>query len=131
MDFRFGLFGAAMLAASFSQAAVRLGSPFSNGMVLQRERPVPVWGKADPGEKVSVSFGGQTLHATADAKGAWRVTLQPMKACATPQSLRVEPGAVEVKDVLVGEVWLASGQSNMAFRFNNTNPQDPFWRPEI
>ena len=123
MDFRFGLFGAAILAASFSQAAVRLGSPFSNGMVLQRERPVPVWGKADPGEKVSVSFGGQTLHATADAKGAWRVTLQPMKACATPQSLRVEPGAVEVKDVLVGEVWLASGQSNMAFRFNNTNPR--------
>ena len=123
MDFRFGLLGAAVLVASLSQAAVRLGSPFSNGMVLQRERPVPVWGKADPGEKVSVSFGGQTLHATADAKGAWRVTLQPMKACATPQSLRVEPGAVEVKDVLVGEVWLASGQSNMAFRFTNSNPR--------
>ena len=123
MDFRFVLLGAAMLAASLSQAVVRLGSPFSDGMVLQRERPVPVWGKADPGEKVSVSFGGQTLHATADAKGAWRVTLQPMKACATPQSLSVEPGSVKVKDVLVGEVWLASGQSNMAFRFNNTNPR--------
>ena len=97
MDFRTGLFGVAALAVSFSQAAVRLGSPFADGMILQRERPVPVWGKADPGEKVSVSFGGQTLHATADAKGAWRVTLAPMKACATAQKLVVEPGAVTVK----------------------------------
>ena len=123
MNFRFGLFGAAVLAASVSQAAVRLGSPFGDGMVLQRERPVPVWGKADPGEKVTVSFGGQTLQATADAKGLWRVTLAPMKACATAQKLVVEPGAVTVKNVLVGEVWFASGQSNMAFRFNNTNPR--------
>ena len=64
MNFRFGLFGAAVLAASVSQAAVRLGSPFGDGMVLQRERPVPVWGKADPGEKVTVSFGGPFGRAT-------------------------------------------------------------------
>lgn len=123
MSLSFCLFGAAVLAASVSHAAVRLGSPFADGMVLQRERPVPVWGKADPGERVSVSFGGQTLRTTADAKGAWRVTLAPMKACATAQKLVVEPGAVTVKDVLVGEVWLASGQSNMAFRFTNSNPR--------
>ena len=111
------------LFCSMLFAAVRLGSPFTDGMVLQRERPVPVWGQAAPGEKVTVSFWGQTLHATADEKGAWRVTLAPMKANANSQSLRVEPGAIEVKDVLVGEVWLSSGQSNMAFRFTNSNPR--------
>jgi hypothetical protein len=112
-----------VFVASAVCAAVQLGSPFADGMVLQRERPVPVWGKAAPGEKVTVSFGGQTLQTTANDKGAWRVTLAPMKANATAQTLRVEPGAIEVKDVLVGEVWLASGQSNMAFRFTNSNPR--------
>ena len=123
MKFKFGFFGVAVVMTMVSQATVRLGSPFADGMVLQRERPVPVWGKADSGEKVTVSFGGQTLHTTADAKGLWRVTLSPMKACTTAQNLVVEPGAVTVKDVLVGEVWLASGQSNMAFRFTNSNPR--------
>lgn len=118
------IFSFSFAAAVFgANAAVRLGSPFTDGAVLQRERPVPVWGKADPGEKVTVSFGGQTLHATADSNGAWRVTLAPMKADATPRTLRVEPGAIAVKDVLVGEVWLASGQSNMAFRFAGLSPR--------
>ena len=103
--------------------AVSLASPFGDGMVLQRERPVPVWGWAEPGTKVAVSFAGQTHEAVADGEGAWRVTLEPMKACAEPRTLCVEPGALKVSDVLVGEVWLASGQSNMAFRFANINPR--------
>lgn len=117
------LTAALALMAAAAEATVHLGAPFADGMVLQRDRPVPVWGKASPGEGVTVSFGGQTLHATADGKGMWRVTLAPMKANSVAQTLRVEPGAVEVKDVLVGEVWFASGQSNMAFRFTNHNPR--------
>ena len=104
-------------------AAVSLASPFGDGMVLQRERPVPVWGWAEPGTKVVVSFAGQTREAVTDGTGAWRVTLDPMTACAEPRTLCVEPGARKVSDVLVGEVWLASGQSNMAFRFANSNPR--------
>lgn len=104
-------------------AAVRLGAPFTNRAVLQRDRPVPVWGKAAPGEKVTVSFASQTLEATADETGRWRVTLAPMEASSNPQTLRVEPGGIAVKDVLVGEVWLASGQSNMAFGLSKNKPR--------
>ena len=92
-------------------AAVQLASPFSDHMVLQRGRPVPVWGTGTPGEAVSVEFAGQRLDATVDANGRWRVDLAPMPACKTGRDLTA--GGVTVKDVLVGEVWLCAGQSNM------------------
>ncbi|GEP41691.1 hypothetical protein BGE01nite_09820 [Brevifollis gellanilyticus] len=80
-------------------------------MVLQRDKAVPVWGKAEPGEEVVVEFAGQKKTAKADASGKWMVKLDPMPANAEPQVLKA--GTVSVQDVLVGEVWLASGQSNM------------------
>lgn len=100
--------------ASAAQAEVKLASIFGDSMVLQRDLPVPVWGTADAGEKVTVSFGDQTQTATADKSGAWQVKLDPLKANSQGQVLKVSgSSAVELKDVLVGEVWICSGQSNM------------------
>ena len=94
-----------------TQAAVKLPSIFSDHLVLQRGLPVPVWGQAAPGEAVTVEFAGQKKTTQADASGRWMVKLDPLTANAEQQVLKA--GNVTVQDVLVGEVWLASGQSNM------------------
>ena len=109
----------AAFAAMSAFADVSLNGIFSDHMVLQREREVPVWGKADPGETVSVSFGGRQLRATADAKGRWEVKFPAMKWNATAQELSAKgaKNEVVVKDVLVGDVWLVSGQSNSEMSF--------------
>lgn len=102
-----------------AHAEVRLASPFTSHMVLQCDRNVPVWGMADPGERITVEFAGQKESATADANGHWRVDLKPLKASAEGRAFLVSGSksatAVKLDDVLVGEVWLASGQSNMDF----------------
>ena len=79
----------AALSAFAAQAAVTLGAPFSDGMVLQRGRSVPVWGWADAGESVMVAFAGQKLAATAGADGKWRVDLAPMEATKEGRTLEV------------------------------------------
>ena len=96
-------------------AQLRLAGIFGDYMVLQRDQPVPVWGWASPGESVAVYFGQQVQAAVADTAGAWRVDLAPMPAQPQGQRLRVHAGgdSIVCQDVLVGEVWLASGQSNM------------------
>lgn len=96
-------------------AQPRLGSPFSDGLVLQRDRPVPVWGWAEPGATVRVALGGVEAVAVAAADGTFRVTLGPLAASAQPRVMTVSApgGSVKVAGVLVGEVWLCSGQSNM------------------
>ncbi|HJQ31654.1 MAG TPA: sialate O-acetylesterase [Pyrinomonadaceae bacterium] len=117
------LFTAALLlaAAPAARADVRLPDVLSDSMVLQRGVRVPVWGTAEPGEAVTVSFAGQTKRATAGADGRWRVWLDPLKASATPAAFVVSgKNRVELKDVLVGEVWLVSGQSNMQFTLAET-----------
>ncbi len=94
-------------------ADVRPNPLFTDGVVLQRGRPVPVWGTADEGEKVSVRFGGQEVSATAGPDGKWSVRLAEL-AAGGPSVLTIEgKNKVEVADVLVGEVWVCSGQSNM------------------
>lgn len=105
---------------------LQLSRLFNDHMVLQRDTKVKVWGWAASGEKVAVEFAGQTKSATAAGDGSWQVVLDPMSANATGRTLTVRSAAssqkVEIKDVLVGEVWLLGGQSNMAF---------PFWiRPD-
>ena len=81
--------------------------------------PVPVWGTAKPGENVTVSFDGQSVSAKADAAGQWMVKLAPMKASKTGRDMVIRgENTLTLKDVLVGEVWLCSGQSNMADSFN-------------
>ena len=92
---------------------VKLPAIFSDHAVLQREMPVPVWGWAEPGEAVTVAIAGQKHKATADDNGKWRVTLSPLSV-GEPLKLVVEGNnRLERNDILVGEVWLCSGQSNM------------------
>ena len=99
--------------ASPTFADVRLPKIFGDHMVLQRDRPLPVWGWAEPGEQVSVEFLGQVTSTSANAQGEWKVELPPAKA-GGPYALTVTgTNSVELQDVLVGEVWLCSGQSNM------------------
>ncbi|MCC9608321.1 sialate O-acetylesterase [Blastopirellula sp. JC732] len=97
-------------------AEVRIANIFADHMVLQRDKPLRIWGWADPGDQVQIEFAGQVATATADQNGAWEVTLQPLAASAEGRPLRVASGdkTIVVNDVLVGEVWHASGQSNMA-----------------
>lgn len=102
--------------ASSAVAEVKLASIFTDHMVLQREKALPIWGKAASGEEVTVEFAGQTKSTKADADGRWMLKLDPLKANAEPQVLKA--GNVTVQDVLVGEVWLASGQSNMEWEMN-------------
>jgi len=100
--------------ASVVAAEVRLPAVLGDHMVVQAGQPVPVWGWADPGEKVTVALANQSKTATADAKGRWSVQLDALKP-GGPHTLKVEgKNALERADVLVGEVWLCSGQSNMA-----------------
>ncbi len=100
--------------APLGRADVKLPSIFGNHMVLQRDRPIAVWGWADKDEKVTVTLGDAKAEGTADEKGNWKVTLPARKANATGQTLTVKGNnTVQFEDVLVGEVWLGSGQSNM------------------
>ena len=95
---------------------------FSDGLVLQRGLPVPVWGWAPPTTSVSVSLNGQTRAVTSDATGAWRVTFPAMKA-GGPYEMAIAGGStrVDVHDILVGDVWVASGQSNMEWPVESSN----------
>ena len=93
-------------------------SLFSDHMILQRGAKVPVWGTADAGSEVSVAFAGQEVSTRANNDGTWKLALQPLKASATPSSMTVSSGdaKVSISNVLVGDVWIGSGQSNMAGR---------------
>lgn len=116
---------AAFLAPALS--ALELASPFTDHAVLQREVVVPVWGWSDhPGADVSVAFGGQTKLTRVNAAGTWRADLDPMPANATGGDLVITEGATSVTlhDVVVGEVWLASGQSNMEWGMGSTRGYD-------
>ena len=106
-----------MAFSSTVYAKVIPSTIFDDNMVLQREKPVPVWGKADPGEAVEVKFAGQTLKTKADADGKWEVTLAPMKANAKGQTMTLKgKNTVTFKNILVGDIWLCGGQSNMEWR---------------
>jgi sialate O-acetylesterase len=108
--------------APAARADIVLAPLFRDGVVLQRDKPVPVWGAADPGEKITVTFAGKTASATADADGKWRVDIAPLPASAEPRILVARGNnTLSVTDVLVGEVWLASGQSNMELRVGKTD----------
>jgi sialate O-acetylesterase len=94
-----------------------VSNAFQTNMVLQRDKPVPIWGWASPGETVTVSFGDQTQTATADSHRNWKVTLTAMPANSRPQTVTVQGCAktLTLENMLVGDVWLLGGQSNMEF----------------
>lgn len=96
--------------------ALKLDRIFSDGMILQREKPVAVWGTADPGQTVTVRAQGQSASVGTDSDGAWRCELEPLHASES-EVLTVRAGdeLVTLSDVAVGEVFIAGGQSNMEF----------------
>lgn len=102
-----------------------LASPFSDHAVLQRDVQIPVWGKAPPNQKVVVRFAGQEKTAMSDSSGKWLVKLDPLSASSEGRALSVASDssavAQSIADVLVGEVWLASGQSNMNFALSRAD----------
>jgi len=96
------------------QADVKTPSVIGSHMVLQRDKPLPIWGTADPGEAVTIQFGNTTEETKADTQGKWKVTLPAMKANDKGQKLTITgKNKIELEDILVGEVWIGSGQSNM------------------
>jgi sialate O-acetylesterase len=106
------------------QAGPRLPALFSDHMVLQRGRALPVWGLADAGEEITVTLNGAVRQAHAGADGRWRVDL-PAQDAGGPFTLTVAgKGTLRVRDVLVGEVWVASGQSNMALELARASRAD-------
>jgi len=106
--------------AAFSD--VKLPSLVSNGMVLQRDMPVKIWGWANPGEKVNVSFKGKKLRTLADASGNWACTL-PATPAGGPYEITINEKSV--KDVLFGDVWLCAGQSNMVINMERVKEKYP------
>lgn len=107
-------------------AGLKLPAIIGDHMVLQRAASVPVWGWAEPGAEVAVSFKGQTHTAKADADGKWRVNLDPMRASTEPAEMTVKSGdqTLTVADILIGDVWLCSGQSNMEWPVRaSANPE--------
>jgi sialate O-acetylesterase len=130
-----GLIGRLLLLLGLTlpaQATVVLPRVLGHNMVLQRAKAVPIWGTAAPGEAVTVQFTGQHPHTMADATGHWQVTLQPLTASATPAELVISgTNTIRLQNVLVGEVWLCSGQSNMEYtmRKNSKVPPPPGLNP--
>lgn len=107
--------------AALHAAELKIAAPFSDHMVIQREQRVPIWGWSDAGDEVTVQFAGQSKSAVADKSGGWTVWIDAMKADTEPRTMSVssKSGAkAEIRDVLVGEVWLCAGQSNMAMTVN-------------
>lgn len=116
---------AALLAASVPlQADVRLPAVYGSHMVLQRDRELPFRGWADPGEEVTVAIGDKKAAAKADAEGKWLVTLPAMQVLPEGKTLEVivsGKNTIKIGDVLVGEVWVCSGQSNMELNLMNSS----------
>ncbi len=114
------------ICTGVARAEVKLAAVFSDHAVFQRDRAVPVWGTADVGEKVEVIFGAQRKEVVADAAGKWRVSLDAVAASAEPAELIVRgTNVVTLRDILVGDVWLCSGQSNMERQVADRPGQKP------
>jgi len=103
-------------------ADVKLPAILDSHMVLQRDMPLPVWGSADAGEEVTVTIGANTAKATADDQGKWKVELPAMKADGKAYTLTVQgKNTITLEDILIGDVWVGSGQSNMEWHLSNTH----------
>ena len=130
---KFLFFLTALLCVSFAEAKVSLPQLFQSGMVLQRGKTIPIWGKADAGETVTVTFNKKQYTTVADEQGRWRVDLPKMKA-GGPYELTVN--SLQLTDVLIGDVWLLSGQSNIDVTIERVYPQytqeiDTYENPQI
>ena len=112
------IFAAAyFITTAISAAGLKMPDVFGDNMVLQQGKPISIWGAADANAKIVITFAGQQKSVIADINGTWKLFLNPIKASSTPRILLISSGEekVELKNVLVGEVWLCSGQSNMYY----------------
>jgi len=113
---------AIIISTLISKADVRIADIFSDNMVLQRDINLKVWGTADPGEKLYVSFNGQKQRTKADKKGKWSVIFKPMKAEGEPLNMTIHgKNEIVLKNILIGDVWICSGQSNMQMKVSESN----------
>ena len=133
MNKRTLLWAVALICTVGMNAKVTLPKMFQNGVVLQRNKPIPVWGKADAGETVTVTLNKKTVTTTADANGRWRVNLPVMKA-GGPYALSINE--LTIDNVLIGDVWLLSGQSNIDVTIERVYPWytkdiDTYENPQI
>jgi len=115
-----------VLTCSHAPAEVKLAGVFGDNMVVQRDKPVPVWGSATPGEQVTVEFAGDSQTARTNAEGTWLTRLGPFPA-GGPHTMTIaanETETIAIRNILVGEVWIASGQSNMAWSVRETENGD-------
>ena len=112
---------ACLVFALTASADVKLPNVIGSDMVLQRDLPIPIWGWAEAGEEVSVSFAGQTKKTKAGSDGNWMGKLGALKASANPSSLTVKGNnEIKLENILVGEVWICSGQSNMEWNIRGS-----------
>jgi sialate O-acetylesterase len=117
----------ALCTGDATAGALKMHRILSSNMVIQRDKPITIWGWAEPGRKVSVQFGGETVEETADAEpGRWEVTFPARPANTAGQKLIVTSGdeTIEMENIVIGDVWVMNGQSNMAFGLNGTLQAD-------
>lgn len=125
---RINFFFSLLLLGNFYHVqAIELPKVISDNMVLQRDKAVSIWGKAKPNEIVSVKFKKQSKKTKADAQGKWQLSLDPLTASDIPSLMEIngEEEKITLKNILVGEVWLASGQSNMEYSMNKHHYAKP------
>ncbi|WP_199271659.1 sialate O-acetylesterase [Paraglaciecola sp. L3A3] len=120
--FSFSFSGAVNSAESSTDKSLQVASIFTDHMVLQRDLPISVWGKSPAGSKVSVAFSNQKQMTISDNNGDWKLQLSPLKGSFTPESMTISSSHNQIiilDDIVVGEVWIASGQSNMQMMINS------------
>lgn len=119
---RIAVMAAFVFSSLVANAEVRIADVFSTNMVLQRNSDIKVWGKADPREKVWVYFNGQKQITRTDKNGKWSVMLKPMKAVSEPLEMKIiGKNEIVLKNILIGDVWVCSGQSNMQMKVSETS----------
>ena len=119
------VFCATLFCLSSIDAKITMPQLFQDGMVMQRGKLIPVWGKADAGETVTIRFNKKEYTTTADTSGRWRIDMPKMKA-GGPYTLEVRDGkgeASEISDIMIGDVWILSGQSNIDVTIERVYPQ--------
>jgi sialate O-acetylesterase len=117
-----GLLASILALPSIAQGNVKMPSVLSSHMVLQRDRPLPIWGWADAGEEVTVQLGEKVAKTKADGEGNWKVTLPALAADGKTHTLLITGNnRIELTDILIGEVWVGSGQSNMEWSLSGSH----------
>jgi len=122
------LLSGCLMVVSGLSAEIRLPNILGDHMVIQQMQPIHIWGWAAPNEQINLVFGPQKIQTTADEKGQWEVTIEPMKADGLPKQMTIEGSLSQtlvLADILLGEVWVCSGQSNMQWSMLQTHSPTP------